>query len=74
MNGRPLFDLIVCPQRRVGCRTQLLVGAALKARRTVLFADGLDLFQVAAVVCEDSEDWARGWVLVTAEGVTAWAL
>jgi hypothetical protein len=64
MEGRPTYDLIVCPRQFVGNWTALIVNAALASRRPVAyFGLGDSLETVNRIRHVDPEDWQNGWCL-----------
>ena len=64
MEGRPTYDLIVCPRQFVGNWTALIVNAALASRRPVAYLGlGDNLEKVNRIRHVDPEDWQNGWCL-----------
>jgi len=64
MEGRPTYDLIICPRQYVGNWTALIVGAALASQRPVAyFGLGSELFPVTSLIQVDPQDYQNGWCL-----------
>lgn len=64
MEGRPTYDLIVCPRQFVGNWTALIVNAALASHRPVAYLGlGDNLEKVNRIRHVDPEDWQNGWCL-----------
>jgi hypothetical protein len=69
INGRPRYDVIVCPRRCVGRATMQIVEIALRNGKPVLLADTGGVQRVIGVVLEDPTSWKAGWELVTADAL-----
>ena len=64
MEGRPTYDLIVCPRQFVGNWTALIVTAAFAARRPVAyFGFGSELIFATTLNQTDPQDFQNGWCL-----------
>lgn len=57
------FDIIVCPEQRVGKATAELVRKFIEKSKPVFLLDDTKFYHVKNVIVEDSENWQNGWLL-----------
>jgi len=64
--GKLLYDLFICPDRRVGRATASLLIRALQTQRSVfvLNAEAQRITRVHLIACLDDTDWASGYHLI----------
>ena len=60
---QPNFDIIVCPNKRVGKATAELVRKFIEKSKPVLLLEDTTFFHVRNVISEDVDNWQDGWVL-----------